>query len=190
MEGIRRLWPTERAQLRDLLLRLGPDERHERFGNPRSDAAIESYVAGLDWHRELVLGFFEEGLLRGMAQLVPLGGLWPREAELAVTVEPAWQSRGIGTELTRRTLLAARNLGITRVVSVCLMDNLRMQHIVRRLGARVSWAEGEADAVITLPPPTPFTLWDELTAESQAGLAELTRRYVPVPPPSAGATAG
>lgn len=188
MEGIRRLWPTERAQLRDLLLRLGPDERHERFGNPRSDAAIEAYVAELDWHGELVLGFFEEGVLRGAAQLVPLTRLWPKKAELAVTVEPAWQSRGIGTELTRRTLLAARNLGITEVVSVCLMDNLRMQHIVRRLGARVSWAEGEADAVILLPPPTPFTLWDELAAESRAGLAELGR-YWPFPPPSPSAAA-
>jgi hypothetical protein len=53
---IRRLWPGERAQMRDYLLGLDRESRALRFGGCVSDAQIADYCERLDWSRALVMG--------------------------------------------------------------------------------------------------------------------------------------
>jgi hypothetical protein len=55
----------------------------------------------------VIYGFFVEGVLRGAAELRLLARAG--EAEAALSIERAWQSRGVGTALLERVLLAARN---------------------------------------------------------------------------------
>src|SRR5262249_6977422 len=106
---IRKLWVGEAAHYRDHMLRLDPASRHSRFGGGVSDDFVRGYVnlsVSLD---AVVHGFFVGGVMRGAAELRPLGARLPREAEAAISVEKPWQSHGVGSALLRRTLLAARN---------------------------------------------------------------------------------
>ena len=84
---IRKLWVGEAAQYRDHMLRLDPASRHSRFGGGVSHDFVRGYVnlsISLD---AVVHGFFVGGLMRGAAELRPLGARLPREAEAAISVE-------------------------------------------------------------------------------------------------------
>ena len=107
---IRKLWIDRAGPYRDHLLRLDADSRRSRFGGAVSDAFITNYIElslGLD---AVIHGFFVDGVLRGVAELRPLGASLPEEAEAAFSIEQPWQSHGVGTALLERTLLAARKL--------------------------------------------------------------------------------
>jgi ribosomal protein S18 acetylase RimI-like enzyme len=162
---IRRLWSGERDQIRDHLLRLDGDDRVLRFGGYASDAHIAGYGERLDWSRLLVVGYVTGGEVRGLGQLEPIGAGWPRAAELAVSVERLFQSRGIGTALLRRLVIAARNRLIERVHMVCLMDNGRAVRMARRLDGALHFHDGAAEARIEPPWPTPWTWLEETLFE-------------------------
>ena len=84
---IRKLWAGEAAHYRDHMLRLDPVSRHSRFGGGVSDDFVRGYVnlsISLD---AVVHGFFVSGVMRGAAELRPLGVRLPREAEAAISVE-------------------------------------------------------------------------------------------------------
>ena len=75
---IRKLWIDRAGPYRDHLLRLDADSRRSRFGGAVSDEFIINYIElslGLD---AVIHGFFVDGVLRGVAELRPLGGALPR----------------------------------------------------------------------------------------------------------------
>ena len=95
---IRKLWVGEADKYRDHVLRLDPESRHSRFGGGVSDDFIRSYVdlsISLD---TVVHGFFLNGVMRGAAELRPLGVGLPHQAEAAISVEKPWKV----TALARR----------------------------------------------------------------------------------------
>ena len=60
---------------------------------------MADHVKKLDWMRVHMIGSFQGGKLRGLAELA-FERLWmPREADLAVTVETPWRQRGVATQL-------------------------------------------------------------------------------------------
>ena len=181
MSHIRKLLPTERERLQAHLLRLDSASRRDRFSGYLNDAAVVRYCDAIDWLDGLLFGWFEEGELRAAVQLVPLGFAWPREAELAVTVEPAWQDCGIGTELCRHALLVAQNRAISRVRMICLQENARMQRIVRKLRGQVVYIDGSSEAALRVPPPTYLSLWQEAFGESGALIGTLVDQWAPAP---------
>lgn len=109
---VRKLWIGEADRYRDHLLRLDAESRHSRFGGGVSDEFIRSYISTTFGLSAVVHGFFVDGVLRGAAELRPLGPAFVREAEAALSIESDWQSHGVGSMLLDRTLLAARNRGI------------------------------------------------------------------------------
>ena len=70
---IRKLWIAETARYRDHLLRLDASSRHNRFGAGVSDDFIRNYVKTTFGLGAVVHGYFSEGILRGAAELRPLG---------------------------------------------------------------------------------------------------------------------
>ena len=123
---IRKLWIDRAGPYRDHLLRLDPESRRNRFGGAVSDAFIENYIElSLDLDA-VIHGFFVDGVLRGVAELRPLGKTFDGEAEAAFSIEKPWQSHGVGSALLERTLLAARNRGIKLMHMACLANNRRM----------------------------------------------------------------
>jgi hypothetical protein len=80
---IRKLWIDRAGPYRDHLLRLDAESRRNRFGGAVSDEFIANYAElspGLD---AVMHGFFVEGVLRGVAELRPLGDGFAHEAEAA-----------------------------------------------------------------------------------------------------------
>lgn len=160
--NIRKLLPSEARQLQDHLLRVAPEDRTLRFMGTVDEAGIRRHCERLDWPRNVVIGFFEAGVLRGVAELHVADAHPPVLCELAVTVEKPWQDRGIGTELLRRGLLIARNRSARGVQLNCFADNYRIQHIVQKFGVPVHHAMGASEAEIPTEPPTYWSLCEEL----------------------------
>jgi len=163
---IRKLWIGEAARYRDHLLRLDDSSRHARFGGGVSDDFIINYVATTFGLGSVVHGFFADGVLRGAAELRPLGRAFAREAEAALSIEADWQSHGVGSALLDRTLLAARNRGIKTLHMACLANNRRMQELARKFAAELSFDFGDVVGEVAAARPTPLSVLRELVADN------------------------
>ena len=129
-----------RAEWREHLLRLDPDSRQSRFLAPASDVMIGAYAAAA---RPVALVLLRvDGSLRGCAEIHPGSGAGM--AEIAVSVEPEWQSRGFGRHLTAEARAQAAGMGFADIRMTCLRQNIRMMRIARALSACrlpvVDWA--------------------------------------------------
>jgi GNAT superfamily N-acetyltransferase len=160
------LWIGETAKYREHVLRLDAESRHNRFAGGVSDEFVRNYVdlaTGLD---AMVHGFFVGGVMRGAAELRPLGAGFPHQAEAAISVEKPWQSHGVGSALLRRTLLTARNRGYRLLHMACLADNRRMQQLARKFDAELSFDFGGVIGEVESSRPTPLSLMRELVSDS------------------------
>ncbi len=167
---VRKLWIGEAGKYRDHVLRLDADSRHSRFAGGVSDDFVRNYVdlsISLD---AVVHGFFLDGVMRGAAELRPLGLNLPRQAEAAISVEKPWQSHGVGSALLRRTLLTARNRGYRLLHMACLAENYRMQQLARKFDAELSFDFGSVVGEVESSRATPLSLMRELMAD-QHGFA-------------------
>ncbi len=163
---IRKLWIGESGLYRDHLLRLDAQSRQSRFGGGVSDEFVASYAEAALGVDAVIHGFFVAGQLRGAAELriatVPLA----RTAEAALSIEKPWQSRGVGSALLDRTLLAARNRGIRFMHMACLAENARMLDLARKFDAELSFDFGSVIGQLSTPRPTPLSLMREVLADS------------------------
>lgn len=164
---VRKLWIADKEALIAHLLRLDTDSRMTRFQGLVSDAHVRRHAENAIRADTVLYGAFIGGELVAVAELHPLRGAFTGagEAEAAFSVERAYQDIGIGTELFRRLTTAARNRGIRRLVLHCLPGNARMQHICAKFDARVTFADGEARAVMDAAAPTPLSMWVEAVAD-------------------------
>jgi GNAT superfamily N-acetyltransferase len=163
---IRKLWIDRSGLYRDHLLRLDRESRRNRFGGAVSDEFIKNYAElslGLD---AVIHGFFVDGVLRGVAELRPLGKEFAQEAEAAFSIETPWQSSGVGSALLERTLLAARNRGIKLMHMACLANNHRMVDLAKKFEAELTFDFGSVIGEVEAPHPTPLSVWRELVADS------------------------
>lgn len=163
---IRKLWIDRAGPYRDHLLRLDRSSRRNRFGGGVSDEFIERYIElslGLD---AVIHGFFVDGMLRGVAELRPLGKTFAGEAEAAFSIEKDWQSHGVGSALLERTLLAARNRGIKLLHMACLANNDRMIDLARKFDAELKFDFGSVVGEVEAPHPTPMSVLREFVADS------------------------
>jgi GNAT superfamily N-acetyltransferase len=160
---VRRLWAGETELYRQHLLRLDAGSRRNRFCGVVSDDFIRRYAEPSALRSAFIYGFFVDGVLRGAAELrllEPAG-----EAEAAFSVENAWQSHGVGTELFERVLLAARNRQVERLHMLCLAENRRMQQLARKFDAELSFQSGSVTGEMKAPHPTPMSVIRELMAD-------------------------
>ena len=181
---IRKLWINETDAYRDHLLRLDRDSRYRRFSGAVSDDFIARHAATANEAGVVVYGFFIDGVLRGAAELRPLGSVFSHEGEAAFSIEQPWQSHGVGTMLLERTLLSARNRGITSLHMLCLAENQRMQQLARKFDAELSFDFGSVVGEVDPPRSTPLSLLREAMADghdiANAILDEQSRLLRPV----------
>jgi GNAT superfamily N-acetyltransferase len=162
---IRKLWIGESGKYREHLLRLDPESRRNRFGGAVSDEFIERFVQLTLGLEAVIHGFFVDGILRGAAELRTLGSGFANEAEAAFSIEKAWQSHGVGSELLKRTLLAARNRGIRLLHMSCLANNQRMQQLARKFDAELTFDFGSVVGEVEASFPTPMSMLREMMAD-------------------------
>ena len=170
---VRELDETHRAAALSHFLALEADDRHLRFGSPTSDAIIERYVANLNFNRDALFGVFNDALdLVGIAHLayVPSANDGTRSAEFGVSVLHDDRHRGLGAALLARAAVHARNTHIDTLFVHCLAKNKAMMHLAHKLGMRVEFAYGDADAYLILPPANAQSILHEVSQEHMADL--------------------
>jgi len=147
--AVLRLNPRYRDDIARHLLQLPAEDRRLRFGQAISDAAVRSYVAGIDFARDSVFGIHGAALdLVGVAHLALDPG--PQVAELGLSVDPSARTRGYGYALLQRAVLHAANLGYRALFMYCLAENAIMMHLAQKAGLTVVIERGEADARLKL----------------------------------------
>lgn len=170
---VRELDDSHRTAVLRHFLALDADDRHLRFGSPTSDAVIERYVANLNFSRDALFGVFNDSLdLVGIAHLayMPSPNDSPRSAEFGVSVLHDSRHRGLGAALLSRAAIHARNTHIDTLFVHCLAKNTAMMHLAQKLGMRVEFAYGDADAYLILPPANAKSILYEASQEHMADL--------------------
>lgn len=130
-------------KFREHLLRLDKSSRQMRFAHGVSDSFIEDYANRMSDAGGIAYGYMLDGEVRAAAELRMAGNSWGGIAEAAFSVEPAFQNRGLGTDLMSRIMRAAKNRGVHQLIINCLSDNAKMQSIARKFGADLRFEHGE-----------------------------------------------
>jgi acetyltransferase len=135
---IRPIRPDDAVRERDFLAALSEESRRNRFmGAMRepSPGLIERFV-NVDHRLTMALvavaGSPADERIIGVARYAaaPSGS----DCEFAISVADGWQSRGIGTTLTRALFEHARSQGFKRAFGTILASNRRMVELAHYLG--------------------------------------------------------
>lgn len=163
----RKLWASDASALQAHLLRLDPESRRMRFGTPVTDYFIEHYAQNALGSHSISHGYFVDGVLRGVAELRGFRAVTGGEAEAAFSVENDFQNKGIGTELFGRTVLAARNRGISKLFVNFLSQNARMQAIAKKFDAVLTFDSDGVQGKIDAPRANALSVWKEALTDGQ-----------------------
>jgi GNAT superfamily N-acetyltransferase len=138
--------------LRDHLLRLDPQSRHDRFHGYLDDSFIERYAAKCADDGTIIIAYMESGLVRGAAELHPPeqsdGGL----PEIAFSVEGCVRHQGVGSLLFRRLISEARWKGYRTLRVTTGAGNEAMRALANKFGAHLEFRHGESTGTIDLSP--------------------------------------
>lgn len=149
---IRQLRPSDFPRFRDHLLRLDARCRRDRFNGGAGDAFVSAYADGCFADGTTVIGYVDQERVLGAAELHERPEEDEPTAEIAFSVEPHLQNRGIGGRLFQRLIAQARGLGYTRLRVTTHPDNAAMKALARRYAARLSFEDGETVGTIELAP--------------------------------------
>jgi GNAT superfamily N-acetyltransferase len=136
--------------LRDHLLRLDPESRHDRFNGFLDDGFIERYAARCAADGTVIVAYMENGMVRGAAELHP-----PEESadglpEIAFSVETCVRRRGVGSLLFERLISEARWKGHRRLRVTTGAQNHAMRTLAAKFGANLMFQHGESTGTIDL----------------------------------------
>lgn len=146
--GVRALTPAEMPLLKEHLLRLDQDSRHDRFNGVADDAYVTRYADRCVTDGTLVFAYVESGRVRAAAELHPFNG--DDAPEVAFSVERPYRGKGLGSVLFTRLIAEARRRGFTALRVTTGSDNDAMRGLARKFGARLSFYQGESTGLIDL----------------------------------------
>jgi GNAT superfamily N-acetyltransferase len=121
---VRPIEPEDAVRLERLFYRLSPETIYRRFFTllPAPRPGMLQHLATVDHDDREALVALEGDEIIAVAR-------WDRsahhsaDAEMAVTVEDAWQHRGLGRALTRMLAAEATRHGVTELTAVVLTDS-------------------------------------------------------------------
>lgn len=143
---------TDPARLERLFTRLSPRSVQLRFFSPvtRPPRAALLRLADVDHARRDALVALDGDEIVGVARYDARPGA--TDAEIAVTIEDAWQRRGLGSLLAGRLAKVARRRGYERFLATMLPDNRAALGLVHKMSpdATVRFVAGEYEASLPL----------------------------------------
>ncbi len=149
---IRQLRPSEEPLFRDHLLGLDAESRRDRFNGVTDDDYVSRYASSCFHDGTTVVGYVVDGQVRGAAELHERADLADPTAEIAFSVDNAFQSHGVGAALFKRLIESARGLGYERLIVSTHPNNEAMKSLARRFDAKLTFEEGETIGRIELAP--------------------------------------
>lgn len=146
--GVRMLKPAEMPLLKEHLLRLDRESRHDRFNGVADDAYVTRYADRCLTDGTLVIAYVEAGQVRAAAELHPFNG--DDAPEVAFSVERPYRGKGLGSVLFTRLIAEARRHGFAALRITTGSENEAMRALARKFGARLTFQQGESTGQIDL----------------------------------------
>lgn len=156
---VRRVLPTEYSKYRTHLKALDKPSRYLRFCCPATDEFIDRICDHIEEDKDNhILFCIEDENLNfvGIGHLSLEGGM-----ELAFSVLPEHQHKGMGDALLRRCTHYCRTHGILSGCMMCLPTNSAMRHLCIKHGIHIHTEDGETLADIDFNKPNLMTYIDE-----------------------------
>jgi GNAT superfamily N-acetyltransferase len=136
--------------LRDHLLRLDSESRHDRFHGFMDDSFIESYAAKCAGDGTVIIAYVEDGVVRGAAELHPPDQSPDGLPEIAFSVEASVRRQGVGSILFKRLIAEARSKGYHSLRITTGAENHAMRALAHKFGAHLTFRHGESTGTIDL----------------------------------------
>lgn len=134
--------------LRDHLLRLDRASRHDRFHGFIDDSFIERYAEKCTNDGTIIIAYFEDGVVRGAAELHPPEQSPDSLPEVAFSVEAPVRRRGVGSFLFRQLIAEARAKGYRKLRISTGAQNVALRALANKFGAHLRFSQGEATGTI------------------------------------------
>jgi GNAT superfamily N-acetyltransferase len=163
--------------LRDHLLRLDRASRHDRFHGFMDDGFIERYAAKCAGDGTVIIAYFEDGVVRGAAELHPPDQSSEALPEIAFSVEASVRRQGVGTILFRRLIEEARRKGYRSLRITTGAQNDAMRALAGKFGAHLTFRQGESTGSIDLRQQNRPQLAIATPADAWRAMIDLNRNY-------------
>ncbi|MGY3614901.1 N-acetyltransferase family protein [Bradyrhizobium sp. USDA 10063] len=177
---VRTLSQSELPLLRDHLLRLDRTSRYDRFHGFMDDGFIKRYAEKCANDGTVIIAYFENGTVRGAAELHPPEQSPDGEPEIAFSVERTARRKGVGSILFRKLIGEARARGYRSLRITTGAQNEAMRALASKFGANLTFRHGESTGSIDLarhgqPEPVPAATVAPL--EAARAIASLNHAY-------------
>lgn len=140
--------------LRDHLLRLDRTSRHDRFHGFIDDSFIRRYAERCANDGTVIIAYFEDGVVRGAAELHPPEQSPDAQPEIAFSVERSVRRKGVGSILFRKLIAEAYAKGYTSLRITTGAQNDAMRALATKFGAQLTFRHGESTGSIDLTEQT------------------------------------
>jgi len=145
--------------LRDHLLRLDHESRHDRFHGFMDDSFIEGYAEKCASDGTIIIAYLEDGVVRGAAELHPPDTSADLQPEIAFSVESGQRRLGVGSILFRKLIAEARARGYRHLRITTGAQNDAMRALANKFGAHLTFRYGESTGTIDVrEQPRPATV--------------------------------
>jgi GNAT superfamily N-acetyltransferase len=166
--------------LRDHLLRLDPESRHDRFHGFMDDSFIERYAAKCADDGTVIIAYIEDGVVRGAAELHPADQSPDSQPEIAFSVEARVRRQGVGSILFKKLIAEARSKGYRSLRITTGAQNRAMRALAHKFGAHLTFRHGESTGSIDLEPlaqPLPARAAIATPADAARAMVNINRAY-------------
>ncbi|MGY3527912.1 MULTISPECIES: GNAT family N-acetyltransferase [Bradyrhizobium] len=167
--------------LRDHLLRLDRASRHDRFHGFIDDSFIRRYAERCANDGTVIIAYFEDGVVRGAAELHPPEQSPDAQPEIAFSVERSVRRKGVGSTLFRKLIAEAHAKGYGSLRITTGAQNDAMRALATKFGAQLSFRHGESTGSIDLteqhqPEPAP-AIAPVTPVEAARAIVDMNRAY-------------
>jgi GNAT superfamily N-acetyltransferase len=168
--------------LRDHLLRLDRTSRHDRFHGFMDDSFIRQYAEKCANDGTVIIAYFEDGVVRGAAELHPPEQSPDSQPEIAFSVEASARRKGVGSILFKKLIAEAHARGYRALRITTGAQNEPMRTLANKFGAKLTFHHGESSGSIDLaqherPTPVPVPAANVAPLEAARAIANLNHVY-------------